>query len=550
MRLHRWTLCAGALLSAAALAHGGAAHTDWWKAAGTLAPRDAAWRARYLLHHEDSNAFAIELKESQNGGRKLGYLRDGGVSPSWYTAPRALTPFPSRYSAGLYKLAYATFLQSHRLDSAYRLAYTAVTQRPDDIAWRRRLIQVAQWLGQRQEALRQWRWLAEHGEPHAFAKTLRLAMDLSRPRLVVRLLRARAQSGQLDRAEWKSLIFAYGELAEPGKSLAMIDADLKRFGPNHYLLEQAAYLAYQLGDIERSLQALRRIAEVYRRTPGLAVKEARLLSMQGHDRRAFAAMERVRRNAAPSDVPFWRLYAALAWNLHDDPAAYRAEKNLYLLGVSNEQDLLLLVALTGPHNPTAALAVAEAGWRRFHVSPFYFQSLYYAAQTRRWPELGDLLRTAERTAPRGWRSDPAYWLALARWATARRDYGLAGQAYAEAIRLDPHGDAAQNSLLWMLIDTGQRRTLAALLSGHRLDPPAALRTAVRNALERLGLSRQALQLTRAATASRPSDPRALLDRAWLWQGSGDPGLAWSLRRVAAAASARALVSSHPPGMRR
>ena len=550
MRLHGWTLCAGALLSAAALAHGAATRAAWWNAAGSLAPRDAAWRARYLLHHEDSNAFAIELKESQNGGRKLGYLQDGGVSPSWYAAPRPLTPFPGRYSPKLYKLAYAAFLQSHRLDAAYRLAYTAVTQRPGDIVWRRRLIRVARWLGQKEEALRQWHWLAEHGVPHAFAKTLQLAMDLSRPHVVVRLLRARAQSGQLDPADWKSLIFAYGELAEPGKSLAMIDADLKRFGPNRYLLEQAAYLAYQLGDIARSMQALRRIAEVYRPTPGLAVKEAQLLSMQGHDRRAFAAMERVRRHAASSDVPFWRLYAALAWNLHDDLAAYRAEKTLYLLGVSSEQDLLLLMALTGPHNPTAALAVAEAGWRRFHVSPFYFESLYYAAQARRWPELGELLRTAARAAPQGRRSYPAYWLALARWATARRDYALAGQAYAEAIRLDPHDDAAQNSLLWMLINSGQRRTLAALLSGHRLDPPAALRTAVRNALERLGLPRQALRLARADTPSRPSDPRALLNRAWLWQGSGDPGLAWSLRRVAAAESVCALVGSHPAGMRR
>ncbi len=550
MRTHGWMLCAGALLSAAAVAHGAGVRTDWWNAAGTLAPRDAAWRARYLRHKEDANAFAIELKKSQNGGKQLGYLQDGGVSPSWYTAPRPITPFPGRYSPRLYGLAYTAFLQSHRLEAAYRLAYTAVTQRPDDIVWRRRLIRVARWLGQRAQELQQWRWLAGHGDPRAFAKTVQLAMDLSRPRLVVRLLAARARSGRLDPADWKSLIFAYGELAEPGKSLTLIDAALRRFGPNRYLLEQSAYLAYQLGDIARSLRALRRIAAVYRPTPGLAVQEARLLSMRGRDRRAFAALERVRRHAASSDVPFWRLYAALAWKLHDDAAAFRAEKTLYLLGVSREQDLQLLVALTGPRNPTAALAVAEAGWRRFHIAPFYFESLYYAAQARRWSELGDLLRIAARTAPPGRRGYPAYWLALARWATARRDYGLAGQAYAAAIRLDPEDDAAQNSLLWMLIDSDQRRTLGALLSGHRLDPPAALRTAVRNALERLGLSRQALRLTGADRRARPPDPRALLDRAWLWAGSGDPGLAWSLRRVAAAESVRALASPHPTGMRR
>ncbi|EQD48219.1 hypothetical protein B2A_08066, partial [mine drainage metagenome] len=78
----------------------------------------------------------------------------------------------------------------------------------------------------------------------------------------------------------------------------------------------------------------------------------------------------------------------------------------------------------------------------------------------------------------------------------------------------------QDRLLWMLIDSDQRQTLRALLSGQRLHPPAALRGAVRAALERLGLTRQALRLTGANRQSRSSDPHALLARAWLWQDSG------------------------------
>ena len=550
MRPHPWMLCAGALLSALALAHGAHVPAKWWNAAGSLAPHEAAWRARYLRPKEYANHFAIELEKRRNGGKRLAYLQDGGVSPSWYRAPRPLTPFPGRYSARLYELAYTTFLQSHRLDDAYRLAYTAVIRRPNDIIWRHRLIRVALWLGQRTEALQQWRWLAEHGDRRAFAKTLQLALDLSKPRLVVRLLAPRARSGRLDHADWKSLIFAYGALAEPGKSLAAIEADLKRFGPNRYLLEQSAYLAYQLGDVARSLRALRRIAAVYRPTPGLALQEAQLLSLQGHDRRAFAAMERVRRDAAPTNVPFWRLYAALAWNLHDDPAAFRAQKTLYLLGVSRQEDLLRLVALTGPHDPTAALAVAETGWRRFRAPTFYFESLAYAARAGQWTELGTLLRAAAARAPRDRRGYPAYWLALAKWGSARGDAALAGYAYAEAIRLEPKDAAVQARLLWMLIDSDQRRTLRALLSGQRLRPPAALRGAVRAALERLGLARQALRLTGANRHSRSPDPHALLARAWLWQDSGHPGLAWSLRRMAAAQSVRALAGSHAAGTRR
>lgn len=541
----KWRCLSLALLSFASCQSVQAADisTDWWKAPGSLASKDAQWRAKYLQQKEDADAFAAELQKSQKSGRALGYLEQGGVSPSWYSAPIQVQPFPEPYSAKLYDLAYSAFLQSHRLQDAYRLAYTAVQQRPDDVIWRQRLIRVAGWLGQRNEVLRQWHWLAEHGDQQAIGKTVQLAVSLSRPDLVVKLLGPAARAGQLKEKEWKSLIFAYGELGEPEQALADIDIALKRAGLRSYLLQQKAYLSYQMGAIQESLEALQSSARLYGSSPSLAVEEARLLSMQGEYHLAFAAMEKVHAQATLEDVPFWRLYAVLAWEIHNNPAAFQAEKTLYLLGAANEYDLQRLVVLSSTDQLGAALSVAEYGWRHYHLPWFYFESLYNAGQSKEWSVLGKLLSSVSAKDPDGLRNYAAYWMAMGQWANARKDYTLAGQAYAEILHRNPDDDLAQNDLLWMLIDNRQTRILRALLAGNVLRPPTSLREAVLNALELLERSRQALLLTNLSSPASANHPQNLLNRASLWDSAGYSGLAWSLRRQAARKSLESLAKS-------
>ncbi|WP_312261860.1 tetratricopeptide repeat protein [Candidatus Igneacidithiobacillus taiwanensis] len=506
---------------------------DWWKAPGSLASDDAQWRAKYLRHKEDANAFAADLQQSQKTGKGMAYLDQGGVSPSWYKPPIVVQPFPGAYSAKLYDLAYSAFLQSHRLQEAYRLAYTAVLQRPDDRQWRQRLIQVSLWLGQREQALTQWTWLAQHGDAAASRQAITLAVSLSRPDLVVQLLSPAARAGTLSDADWKALIFAYGELGEPDKALADIDAALQRGGPRRYLLEQKAYLSYQLGQVHQSLAALQRSAQLYGSTPHTAVEEARLLSMQGNYRLAFQALEQARASADLDDVPFWQLYALLAWEIHDDPAAFAAEKTLYLLGAASQYDLQRLVLLSGKENAQAAMHVAEQGWQRYHLPLFYFEAIYYAGAAQEWQKLGALLQQIPPKDPDGIRNYTAYWMAMGQWASSQGNYGRAGHAYAEALRRNPEDELAQSNLLWMLIDHGRIATLRALLVGDTLHPAPGLREVVANALERIGQNRAALFVHGSKSMARDDTPQALLQQAGLWAESGSPGLAWSQRRLAA-----------------
>ncbi len=514
---------------------------DWWTTPGRLSAYDARWRAQYLRHKENADAYAAALLQHQKTGRGMSYLKQGGVSPSWYIAPLFVQPFPGEYSAKLYNLAYSVFLQSHRLKAAYRLAYTAVLQRPDDRRWRRRLIRVSLWLGQREQALTQWFWLAQHGDTAAVQKAVTLAVSLSRPDLVVRLLRPSARAATLSNAGWKSLIFAYGELGEPNKALADIDAALRRGGPRRYLLAQETYLSYQLGRINQSLAALQRRAQLYGSTPHIAVVEARLLSMQGRYRLAFQALERARASAGLNDVPFWKLYAILAWKIYNNRAALSAEKTLYLLGATSQYDLQRLVSLNGKRNAKAAMYIAKEGWEHYHLPLFYFEALYYAGVTQNWRQLGVLLQQVSTHDTNGIRRYPAYWMAVGQWADAEGDYALAGRAYARVLQLDPGDEVAESNLMWMLVDHYQTRVLRALLVDDALHPPPGLHNVFVDALERVGRDRAALDLSlRGDTRGQNPSGADLLRQAGLWATNGDPGLAWLQRRQAARLSVQEL----------
>ncbi|PKY12209.1 hypothetical protein B1757_00225 [Acidithiobacillus marinus] len=520
----------------AAFAHDAATVTPWWKAPGSLAADDAKWRTEYAQQKANVDAFAASLAQSIKSGKGMGYLDQGGISPSWYKPPMVVQPFPGSYSPELYDLAYSAFLQSGQLDEAYRLAYTAVLQKPESISWRQKLIQVGTWLGQRETVLQQWRWLARHKEPGALAAAVKLAAALSRPDIVIQLLSPLARAGRLSNADWKTLIYAYGQLSEPDKAISDINLSLQHTGPNRFLLEQKAYLSYQRGEIAQSLAALQSVQKHFKATPDIAIQEARLLSMQGKYAEAFAAMNRTRNQATLNDVPFWHLLAVLAWELHDHQAALDAEKKLYLLDAASQYDLQRLIMLVGAENPEAALAVAQRGWKKFQLPYFYFESLTYAGQAQHWKTLGQLLRSVPKHDPQGLLSYATYWLAMGQWANALKNYDLAESAYAEALHMNPEDNIAKNNLLWMLVDSGNVPALQALLVGDVLHPSTELHDVVMNALERLGHYRSALFLAQRTSQPSKLNNRQLLNKASLWESTGQSGIAWSMRQEAMAGS--------------
>ncbi len=500
-----------------------AASVSWWQAPGSLSHYDARWRRAYVAHKENANAFADALARSLKTGKGFAYLKQGGVSPSWYRPPLRVSLYPAPYNGPFYRLAFRAFVQTHRLIQAYRLALTAVSLRPLGALWRHRLIRVATWLGQREQVLRQEQWFFRHGDHKALAKVILLASSLARPDIVIRDLARPGARAQLDTGEWKILLGAYDELGEPHHAVAEIERAL-RIRPNRYLLKEEAYFDDQMGVFGQSVAALRELSLVYGTTPRIALREARLLAYEGHPDQALRAMQASQGQATLNDVPFWHLYAVLAWDTDNARETLYAEKTLYLLGAAGQYDLQRLIAVTRHRVPAAALAVALQAWREFHLSIFFFEGASLAVQEANWSALARLLKSVPARKARHLRQYASYWIAAAALSAETHHPQVAAAAYAQALTLDGGDPVIGQDLVWTLIDHRQVADLRALLAVH-VRFGKQLSQAVANATQ-VAHERGSLQGPRKSS-SLPST----LSRADQLGQRGLPRSAWALRKM-------------------
>ncbi|MEO1767654.1 hypothetical protein [Thiobacter aerophilum] len=89
-------------------------------------------------------------------------------------------------------LAYTVFLENRKLEDAWRVAASAVRQAPDNLVWRQRLAQVAEWLTRPDEALEQWLVIArQSGSAQAWENVRRLGTSLLRDDALEAYLRHR-----------------------------------------------------------------------------------------------------------------------------------------------------------------------------------------------------------------------------------------------------------------------------------------------------------------------------------------------------------------------
>src|SRR5260221_13005453 len=83
-----------------------------------------------------------------------------------------------------YLLGYEVFLENRNLEDAWRVATAAVRQAPQDMAWRERLAQVSEWMGQQQQALDNWLVIAQNtGREDAWKTVMQIGRASCRERV-------------------------------------------------------------------------------------------------------------------------------------------------------------------------------------------------------------------------------------------------------------------------------------------------------------------------------------------------------------------------------
>ena len=444
--------------------------------------------------------------------------------------PKGMRPYDSK----LYALAYEVFLANRHVADAYKVAAAAVRQAPNELIWRERLAQVAEWDGKSAEALQQWLYLAQRtGSDAAFQSILRLAPGLNDDQALLYAWKHEIARRTPDAAQWRAIVDLYERLGEPQQGVRLLESAYAS-KPDPLLLELMASLEERAGRIDEAIANYRRLIEAAGNTPQRAAALATLYLTKSDFRQAYAVLSPLRKQARPDEADYWRLLADLAWQLQQDDAALQAYGVMAARADAESRDAEHLVELMRSRAPQEAARLAETMYRRFGTPV-----LMLVAAEIHW-ERRDLvalkrLYAGITPADEARFADNSYFFALRAnyfQASGRSRDALAD--YQRALAIEPEKVDLRTGLLWFLIDARKLPQLRRQLQAYRADASANKAYWAPYAAAYMSLSEPKLAVPWYAREleSRRSDYLWLLGYADALEAAGSAAMAWRVRRHA------------------
>ena len=383
-------------------------------------------------------------------------------------------PFDDR----IYTLGYEAFVGNHDLEDAYRVAESAVKQAPQNAVWRRRLAQVAEWLGRPAQALVQWRWLAEQqtGEAKEQEETaqalLRLAPGLFDDRALLIGLKFELTRNPRDTGLLLALIATYERIGEPEEGIALLQR-LVRIKPARESMQALADLAERAARPELAIATLRQINARFGVDRDRSMKLAAMLIARGSVGDAYNELKVARGRIAADDESFWRTFGALAQRMQEDGQAREAYSRLIALDSASVSDFDSLIALLGGLDPLQAGDLSMRAARRFDSWQHVLAALDFYAAAKLLQKAGQVFEEIDAQPDQHWllrgENNPrflalraAYWRELGRLDIALKDY----QRW---FALAPEDAEVREAILWLLIDRHDGVALKTLLAKHESD---------------------------------------------------------------------------------
>jgi polysaccharide biosynthesis protein PelB len=445
-----------------------------------------------------------------------------------------------------YRLAYDVFVANSNFIDARAVAEAAVTAQPNNLVWRRRLIQVMEWSGDAAEALRQWKIVAARRPTlDAYEAIARLAPGLSDDEALVDAWRYIANTRALTRIELESAVNAYEELGRFEQAAAWLrELDARRSGSEY--LELIAASAERAGRPDAAIAALLELEKRARLTLSQSVTLATLYLTQWNFASSYEVLVRAEPRATDKDHGYWRLVGDLAWRLGNDRAAANAYQKLSALHQLEPFEFVRLLRILRESQPNDAARLAEMGWRERRDPDLFILAAEAHASGRNSRALVRLFSTVQADDESKFAANPYFHTLRSR---VRYDQGLTREAIADwrkalAIRTD---DAELRvGLIFLLVDTRALDELRAALSAWRR---ASLREPVywpayAAGHQALNEPRQALAYYRLGLGDRSRDYLWLQGFADALDDAAESGMAWRVRRHAWHAIRARLAKDH------
>ena len=438
---------------------------------------------------------------------------------------------PTPFNAHYYELAYTAFMAVSDLKHALLLAQTAVAQAAENILWHERLAHIAEWSGQPQLAIVQWRWLAqERGEESDWQAWMRLAVALfDYDAQVIGLERDWMQHGKTEKYARK-IVQLYEHLGQPEDALKWL-ARYSDAVKHPELILLSAELLTSMGREAEAIAQYRNYLSQHTATPDLAVTIAGMYQRANLYPEAFEVLKRSSRKAKPTHKLFWINYGELAWILKKNEEGIIAFRILSDAPDAELNQQLRLIQFIKQNNKREAALAAEQYWNKTGQVDLFISAAEAYAALNDWQAVQRLYKLANQPKWRDYENQLRFISIRAEMHKKSGNMNAAEHDYRLLIARYPADTSVKEAYLWLLIDTHKLNQLDVLMQQWSKLLPRSPNLLDVFAAGHLVLSRpnQALILYERMAKSRTQDDLWLLNYANTLEAAGQGKRASQIR---------------------
>ncbi len=292
-----------------------------------------------------------------------------------------------------YQMGYAAFLASGELLDAWRVAKSAVQQKPEDLVWRQRLAQLSEWTQKRQDAYTQWLYLYRHDRGNHLANeaVLRLAPVMGDKHMLLSLWLARHVHHKLDDLQ-------LAEVSNLFEATGKVD-DGVRFFEKHYAtnlnpsyLAAAARLQIRVGQDAEALTTYRRLLASHPPKADWLMGTVMLMLRKKDNQGALAVMEAYQSAIPEKEVAFWQLLGNMSWLQQKNDTSIGAYKKLTDKKEFTDLQRERLYALLQEAYPDEAIRLARDTYRQKPDEKNLLKLLSFLSQQQDWQSFAAIVR--------------------------------------------------------------------------------------------------------------------------------------------------------------
>ncbi|MCG8392889.1 MAG: tetratricopeptide repeat protein [Pseudomonadales bacterium] len=443
---------------------------------------------------------------------------------------QAQTPEP--YVEKYYEHSYQVFVGAGNLGRARQVVENALYWRPEDLRWRRRLVDVARWQGDVQTALDSWQAIAERtGDPEAWQQVIELAPLAYDNTLLLQAYTAQLRASPRDASLIATIAEQYELLGKPDEGLAFLSDWHGRY-PGPAALREMQRLAANMGEDRLAARYGREYMDRYGAEPEMAFQTAQFLWRQGERERALSGLEKDV-EALPYVPRLTRLQAVMASEEGDWQQAMAGYRKLVANDDDNTVDLYQYISLARYHDRARVATLMERAWRKNGEQQFALGALYQMADNQDWAGIDRFLDGLTDEQKKVLQQDAAFQRFYANLMLREGRYEEANLWLQRALKQAPANRETRIAWLWLQISSGNdakvRRGLIAWEDDVRTD--RRYWEVLAAAHMALGDAEQSLRYETRLLQTAPND----WERQWYYAqallAAGRDDQAWSVLRT-------------------